>query len=113
MRYGQVTVAQFVQPAALVGQPAGKRLAADGIFGDRIHAAVVAVQRYHQIGVDGIYGPQSASTIAVAARGIHGPLWMKVAHKSGRAGCAARRARVTACRTEAAVSAVVPSGRSR
>ncbi len=43
------------------------RLAADGIFGDRTHAAVVAVQRYHEIGVDGIYGPQTRRTILFAA----------------------------------------------
>ena len=46
----------------------GAMLAVDGNFGPRTKAALVKVQQYHRITADGIYGPQTASTIVHEAR---------------------------------------------
>lgn len=41
----------------------GSRLSADGIYGNLTRNAVAAVQRSHDIGDDGVYGPQTRRTI--------------------------------------------------
>jgi len=42
----------------------GTRLSVDGQFGNKTFNAVKAVQTAYRIGVDGVYGPQTAQTIA-------------------------------------------------
>ena len=46
----------------------GTQLVEDGNFGSLTKAALIKVQQYHGITADGIYGPQTASTIIHEAR---------------------------------------------
>ncbi|MEV4417062.1 peptidoglycan-binding domain-containing protein [Catellatospora sp. NPDC049609] len=48
-------------------------LQVDGQFGPKTKAALVAAQRYHKIKTDGVYGPQTASTLRFPVQPISGP----------------------------------------
>ncbi|MEU3458139.1 peptidoglycan-binding domain-containing protein [Micromonospora sp. NPDC006766] len=41
-------------------------LVVDGVYGSATAAALTAVQRYHSIGADGVYGPETRRTILFA-----------------------------------------------
>jgi peptidoglycan hydrolase-like protein with peptidoglycan-binding domain len=55
----------YINTGRIAGFPdsAGGRLDVDGVYGSLTREAVIRVQRYHRIGDDGIYGPQTAGTV--------------------------------------------------
>jgi peptidoglycan hydrolase-like protein with peptidoglycan-binding domain len=55
-------------------------LVADGSFGSRTKAALIAAQRYHGITANGIYGPQTASTIRHKTSPMEGPWTLPMCH---------------------------------
>lgn len=61
----------------------GLRLAEDADFGPATKAALIKVQQYHRISADGIYGPQTATTIRHQAYGYSGPFSGPLCHTLG------------------------------